>query len=116
MKTQEMLAENFVCPITVNSFCPRVPTDHVSARIQHDKGIVPHGGHHQPESFFAFSQALVLLLDLCEHLVESIGQQTQLILAFFSGPHGIVPPSSNRLGGLSRPVPPVSLQRLPPLR
>ncbi len=41
-----------------------------------------------------------MLLNLLQHLVEGIREQTQFVRAEFFGPDGIIPPVGNGLGGL----------------
>src|SRR5712692_912644 len=45
-------------------------------------------------------QLVLLVLDAAEHLVEGIGQRTQLVRAELGGPHGVILSRGNGFGGL----------------
>src|SRR5712691_7087992 len=60
------------------------------------------GGHQgKIQAFVAFFQCPVLLVDAREHLIEGVGQQTELVVRAFGGPHRIVAPVGDGVGGVA---------------
>ena len=53
IKAGEMLADDLIWAITLNLFCPPVPTDDMPQGIQHENRVALYALHQQPEAFFA---------------------------------------------------------------
>src|ERR1700733_4007185 len=59
-----MLANNLFRSITLDSFCPLVPTDNQAFSVQHDVRVILHIRNDQPEAFLILTQSVLHSLAL----------------------------------------------------
>jgi len=96
---RQFLSGRFSARPAEHVFGPGIPIDDPARRVDYH-----HGAERRiqdaAQAFFAFSQGLVLPVDLREHVVEGVGEKAHFILAQFCGTDGIIPAVGNGSGGL----------------